>query len=155
MALGRLSWREEGAAQLRRFAWQINGGNVYLSPFTLRGYPAAAPYGQQRLREGRCSSYSSCLAPAQILQTLKAQRGWAFGQNRTQEPGRERAASSVRQHPRHRACRRSAVLRGFSKKLFQNLTRCVLCKGVAGDEIVFHVQLRDAYGNLLPDVPAA
>ena len=27
---------------------QINGGNVYLSPFTLRGSPAAAPYGPKR-----------------------------------------------------------------------------------------------------------
>ncbi|CAE7412144.1 Ttn [Symbiodinium sp. KB8] len=59
---------------------KINGGNVYLSPFTLRGSPAAAPYGPKSLAE-------SGQPPA---------------------------------------------------------------SGVAGDEIVFHVQLRDAYGNLLP-----
>ncbi|CAE7417621.1 Ttn [Symbiodinium microadriaticum] len=63
---------------------KINGGNVYLSPFTLRGSPAAAPYGPKSLAE-------SGQPPA---------------------------------------------------------------SGVAGDEIVFHVQLRDAYGNLLASSPA-
>ena len=44
LQLYRLPCRVDSPMKLQN-RLQINGGNVYQSPFTLKGYPAAAPYG--------------------------------------------------------------------------------------------------------------